>query len=212
MLALPSVDGYEDTVADLVVDRLREMPFTGRVLDQDHLAGADLAGLAIARGDLHSGVEIDDVLAPGCRMPAEIVGRRDLAEDDAGRRQALGELARARLLDPLDLDVAEVRLAARVGVEVVDPHSFPPSRLPGRGHTSGAANLDASLSTRGCGWTPRRGLEAERRPLDQVPGQKCQCGRRRQGNQKHLPPRRSATEKPDRRLLGGPAVDIDPVG
>src|ERR1700732_2248409 len=126
MLALPLLDGYEDTVADLVVDCLREMPFTGGVLDQEHLAGADLADLAVARGDLDTGVKVDDVLPPGCGMPAEIVGRRDLAEDDAGRRQALGELARARLLDPFDLDVAEVRLAVRVGVEVVYPHSFPP--------------------------------------------------------------------------------------
>src|SRR5437899_2671168 len=123
MLALPSVDGYEDTVADLVVDRLGEVTLAGRVLDQEYLAGADLAGFAVARGDLHAGVEIDDVLPPGCGVPAEIVGRRDLAEDDAGRRQALGELARARLLDPFDLDVAEVRLAIRVGVEVVYPHS-----------------------------------------------------------------------------------------
>src|SRR3984893_6903568 len=129
MLSLPSVDGYEDTVADLVVDCLREMPFTGRVLDQDHLAGADLAGFAVARGDLDAGVEIDDVLATGCGMPVEIVGRRNLAEDDAGRRQALGEFARARLLGPFDLDVAEVRLAVRVGVEVVYPHSRPSLKI-----------------------------------------------------------------------------------
>src|SRR5437016_12234800 len=110
MLGLPLLDGYEDTVADLVVDRLGEVALAGRVLDQEHLAGADLAGFAVARGDLHTGVEIDDVLPPGCGMPVEIVGRRNLAEDDAGRRQALGELARTRLLDPLDLDITEVRL------------------------------------------------------------------------------------------------------
>src|SRR6266436_6352895 len=113
MLALPLLDGYEDTVADLVVDRLREVPLAGRILDQEHLAGADLADFAVARGDLDAGVEVDDVLATGCGMPVEIVGRRNLAEDDAGRRQALGELARARLLDPFDLDIAEMRLTAR---------------------------------------------------------------------------------------------------
>src|SRR5216683_6634947 len=122
MLALPSVDGYEDTVADLVVDRLGEVPLAGRVLDEDHLAGGDLAAFAVARGDLDTGVEIDDVLPPGCGMPVEIVGRRDLAEDDAGRRQPFGKLARARFLDPFDLDVPEMGLAARIGVEVVYPH------------------------------------------------------------------------------------------
>src|SRR5712672_1177517 len=129
MLALPLLDGYEDTVADLVVDRLGKVTLAGRILDQDHLAGADLAGFAVARGDLDTGVEIDDVLAPGCGMPVEIVGRRDLAEDDAGRRQALGELARARLLDPLDLDVAEMGLTARVGVEVVNSHPCPSLKI-----------------------------------------------------------------------------------
>src|SRR5208282_3732941 len=122
MLALPLLDGDEDTVADFVVDRLGKVALAGRILDQEHLASADLAGFAVARGDLHAGVEIDDVLAPRCGMPVEIVGRRHLAEDDAGRRQAFGELARAGLLDPLDLDVPEVGLAARVGVEVVYPH------------------------------------------------------------------------------------------
>src|SRR5712691_1913153 len=122
MLALLLLDGYEDTVADLIVDRLREMPLTGRVLDQDDLAGGDLTGFSVARGDLDTGVEIDDVLAPWCGMPVEIVGRRDLAEDDAGRRQPFGKLARARFLDPFDLDVAEMGLTARVGVEVVYPH------------------------------------------------------------------------------------------
>src|ERR1700730_256501 len=108
MLALLLLDGYEDTVSDLVVDRLGEVSFAGRVLDQDHLAGGDLAGFAVARGDLDTGVEIDDVLPPGRGMPVEIVGRWDLAEDDAGRRQAFGKLTRARFLDPRDLDVAEM--------------------------------------------------------------------------------------------------------
>src|SRR6202048_4753404 len=129
MLALPLLDGYEDTVADLVVDRLGKVTLASRVLDQDHLAGGDLAALAVAGGDLHAGVEIDDVLPPGCRMPVEIVGRRGLAEDDAGRRQAFGELARGRLLDPLDLDIAEMGLTARVGVEVVYPHPCPSLKI-----------------------------------------------------------------------------------
>jgi hypothetical protein len=33
-----------------------------------------------------------------------------LAEDDPGGRQALGKLAASPLLDPLDFDVAEMRL------------------------------------------------------------------------------------------------------
>ena len=93
MLALPLLDGYEDTVADLVVDRLGEVPLAGRVLDQEHLAGADLTCFAVARRDLHTGVEIDDVLPPWCRVPVEVVSRRDFAEDDPGRRQAFRKLS-----------------------------------------------------------------------------------------------------------------------
>src|SRR6516162_703695 len=122
MMALPLVDGYEDAVADLVVDRLGKVPLAGRVFDQDHLAGADLAALAVARRDLNARVEIDDVLPPWRRMPVEVIGGRDLAKDNAGRRQPLGELAPARFLDPFDLDIPEMGLAARVGVEVVYPH------------------------------------------------------------------------------------------
>src|ERR1700730_7546814 len=122
MLALLLLDGDEDTVADFAVDRLGEVPLAGRVLDEDHLAGSDRAALAVARGDLHTGVEIDDVLPPWCRVPVEVVSRRDFAEDDPGRRQALRKLSPARLLDPFDLDVPEMRLAARIGVGVVYPH------------------------------------------------------------------------------------------
>ena len=35
----PLLDGYEDAVADLVVESLGQVPFTGRVLQQHHLAG-----------------------------------------------------------------------------------------------------------------------------------------------------------------------------
>src|SRR4029077_3511730 len=115
-------DGYEDAVAELAADRLRQMPLAGGVLDQDHLAGADDPRFAVARGDLDPGIEVDDVLPARRRVPVEVVGRLDLAEDDAGRRQPLRQFAAAALLDPFDLDVAEMRLAVRIGVKIVDPH------------------------------------------------------------------------------------------
>jgi hypothetical protein len=45
-----------------------------------------------------------------------------LAEDDTGGRQALGELAASAFLDPLYFDVAEMRLAARIGIQIVYSH------------------------------------------------------------------------------------------
>src|SRR5439155_4272744 len=115
-------DGYEDAVADFALDRLGEVPLAGRVLDQDDLAGGDRTALAVAGGDLHTGVEVDDVLPPRRRMPVEVISRRDLAEDDAGRRQPVRQLAPPRLLDPFDLDIPEMRLAVWIGIEVVYPH------------------------------------------------------------------------------------------
>ena len=77
---------------------------------------------AVARGDLDAGIEVDDVLPARRRVPVEVIGRLHLAEDDAGRRQPLRQFAAGSLLDPFDLDVAEMRLAARIGRKIVDPH------------------------------------------------------------------------------------------
>src|SRR5262245_57429739 len=103
-----SLDRHENAVAHLAVDGLGEMALAGGVLDEDDLAGTDHARLAVARGDLHARIEVDDVLSSRRRMPVQVVGGLDLAEDDAVGGQALGELAGPALLGPLDLDVTEV--------------------------------------------------------------------------------------------------------
>src|SRR5919108_127890 len=125
-IALLVVERDEDAVPQPPVERLGEMALARSVLDEDDLARADLARLAVARGDLHAGVEVDDVLPSRRGMPVEIVVGLDLAEDDAGRRNALGRLARAAALREFDLDVAEVCLALGVDVEIVDSHARPP--------------------------------------------------------------------------------------
>ena len=143
-MALPLFDSYEDAVPDLAVDGLGEVPLAGRVLDQNHLTGTDLAALAVTGGDLHAGVEVDNVLPARSGMPVEVVVRLDLAEDDAGSRQTFRELALARLLDPFDLDVPEMRLAIGIGIEVVNPHRRLSLAIDFGTHTSGGAKLGAS--------------------------------------------------------------------
>src|ERR1041385_3927989 len=106
-----SVDGNKDRVAHLAGHGLRQVTLAVGVLDQEHLARADQALLAVARGDLDARVEIDDVLPPRRRMPVEIIVAGGLAEDDAGCGKALRQLAAGPLLDPLDLDIAEMGLA-----------------------------------------------------------------------------------------------------
>ena len=110
----------------LPADGFRQMTLAAGVLDQDHLAGADDPALAVAGGDLHAAVEVDDVLAAGCGMPVEIVVAGGLAEDDAGGRQPRRVLAELPLLDPLHLDVAKVRFALCIDVEIVNAHAVPP--------------------------------------------------------------------------------------
>src|SRR5262245_45002964 len=68
------LDGHEDRMAHLAFDRLGEMALAGRVLDQQHLAGADDARLAVARLDRHAAVEVDDVLPARRGMPFVVVG------------------------------------------------------------------------------------------------------------------------------------------
>src|SRR5262252_1158951 len=139
--AMASIDRYEDRVAQLAGHGLRQMALAAGVLDEQHLTCTDDAALAVACGDLHAAIEIDDVLAAGGRMPIEVVIGRSLAEDDAGGGQARRELAEVALLDPGHLNVAEVRLAVGVNVEIVNAHA-PSSRLAY--HMSVAGYLDGA--------------------------------------------------------------------
>src|SRR6516165_269796 len=101
---------------DLAFDMLRQMTFPGRVFDQDDLAGPDDAAFAVAGGYFDAGIEIDDVLPARRRVPVDVVLGLGLAENDAGGQEAFGQFAAAPLFDPFDLDVAEMRLAAGVGI------------------------------------------------------------------------------------------------
>src|ERR1044071_4288669 len=74
-------DRNKDGVPDLVFDVIGEVALTGRVLDKDYVAGRDEPAFAVARGDLHPGVEIDDVLPPRRRVPIDIVLGLGLAKD-----------------------------------------------------------------------------------------------------------------------------------
>src|ERR1700751_6358487 len=105
---------------DLPLDMLRQVPLPGRVLDQDHLADADDPTLTVAGGYLHACVEIDDVLPARRRVPVDVVLGLGLAKNNPSGRQAFGQFAATPLLDPFHFDVTKMRLAAGVGIEIVD--------------------------------------------------------------------------------------------
>jgi hypothetical protein len=101
---------------NLAFDVLRQVACSGGVLDQNHLAGADHPALTVAGGYLHPGVEIDDVLPTRGRVPVDVVLGLRLTKNDtvAGRR--LESLLPRRSSTPLHFNVAEMRLAARIGI------------------------------------------------------------------------------------------------
>ena len=109
---------------------LGQVSLPSRVLDQDHFAGADDSAFTVAGSYFDAGVEIDDVLAPWRRVPVDIVLSLGFAKDDACRRQAFGQFAAAPFLDPFHFDVAEMRLAAGIGVEIVYAHRLSPPKIP----------------------------------------------------------------------------------
>ena len=71
--------------------------------------------------------QADHVLPARRPVPAALVVRGGLPEHDAGRRQAFRQSAGGRLLDPVDLYVAEMRLASassyRLWIRIAG-HSF----------------------------------------------------------------------------------------
>src|SRR5215472_17016859 len=78
--------------------------------------------LAVAGGDRNTACQTDHILPSGRSVPAVFIVGGGFAEHDAARRQAVRQLARGRLLDPVDLDVAKMRLAIGILVQVVDTH------------------------------------------------------------------------------------------
>src|SRR5262249_42789182 len=105
---------------------LRQVALAAGVLDENDVANPDEAAFAVACGGLHPGLEIDDLLPARRPVPIDIVLGLGLAEDDAVGREALRQFAAAPLLGPLDLDVAEMRLALGVSTEIVNPHAVLP--------------------------------------------------------------------------------------
>src|SRR2546421_8912188 len=153
-------------MADLVLDVIGEVALAGRVLDENDVAGGDEPVFAVARGDLHPGIEVDDVLPARRRVPVDIVLGLGLAKDHAGRRQLPRQFAAAALLGPFDLDVAEMRLAIGVGVEIVDPHlSLPGSAFGYSAARAAASSVNSGITSR----AKRRRLVRPRSPPPEPP-------------------------------------------
>src|SRR6185312_11603799 len=111
-------------MAHLPPNRLRQMTLAAHVLNQDYLAGADLPCLPVTRGDLHTAVEIDDILAAWRGVPGQIIVARGFAEDDASGGKPGRQLAAIPLLDPFDLDIAPVAFAGIIDIDIMNAHCY----------------------------------------------------------------------------------------
>src|ERR1700687_4035941 len=92
-LRIRLLDRNKDRMADLVLDVIGEVALAGRVLDENHVAGGDEPAFAVAGGDLHPGIEVDDVLPARRRVPVDIVLGLGLAKDHPGRWQVSRQFA-----------------------------------------------------------------------------------------------------------------------
>ena len=92
------------------------MPLTGDIIYQNDLARRDNTGFAIAGRELRAGVQIDDVLAAGGRVPVQVIIARRFTENNARRGQGRGIFAEISFRLPLDLYIAKMRLAMLVFV------------------------------------------------------------------------------------------------
>ena len=61
-------------MAQTLVDGFTEVAFASGVFDQDDFTRTDDAGFAIAGGDLHTVVEIDDILPAWGVVPVQVIG------------------------------------------------------------------------------------------------------------------------------------------
>src|SRR5262249_8457987 len=114
-------------MAHLAADCLGEVALAVRVFDQEHLALADDALLAVARRDLDRAIEVDDVLSARRGVPRIVVGARRLAEDDAGRLVGRRGLAAGAFVLPFHFDVSEMSFALFVDIEIMDAHGILPT-------------------------------------------------------------------------------------
>src|ERR1700682_1690680 len=103
------------------------MTLPGRVFHEHHFSGFDHAGFAVTDGNLGRSIEIDHVLPSRRGMPSEREVGLGTPKLQACHWKHRGTVTRTNLLDPLDLDVAKVRDAVRVRINVVNSHrlTFP---------------------------------------------------------------------------------------
>src|SRR5215472_1907699 len=81
-----------------------------------------MTSLAVAGSDRDTARQTNHILPSGRPVPAVFIVRGGFTEHDTGRRQPFRQLARGYLLNPVDLDVAEMRLATSILVQIVDTH------------------------------------------------------------------------------------------
>ena len=98
------------------------MAFAVHILDQIDFTGSDDPRLAIARRNPVRRVQIDHVLPPGRCMPVKEPVGGGGAKYDASCRKYFRDGPVGTSVTELDFDIAEMRLAVLVRIEIVNSH------------------------------------------------------------------------------------------
>ena len=89
------------------------MARAGRVLNQQYIGPPEPSLLARGHLDLDFAVEHDDELALPRAMPVVVVARVVRAEDDARRRDRLGQPADLAVINEIDFELTELGPSGR---------------------------------------------------------------------------------------------------
>ena len=84
------VQRYEEGVSDLIVYGAADVALASGVFGEEDFAGADNSFFTATHGDFDRAIEVDDVLASGGVVEAEIVVAAGFAEDETGYGDPLG--------------------------------------------------------------------------------------------------------------------------
>src|SRR5919197_1125003 len=98
------------------------MALTGEILGNEDVARPETSHGAVADLDVDGSGEREDGVAPGRVVPGVRARWREAADHHPAARQQLRRLRRFVLAGEAWLDVLEVRLAVRTGVDAEDGH------------------------------------------------------------------------------------------
>src|SRR5262249_28826783 len=118
-------DRNDERFSRAAINGTREMAFSGQIFGENDRARSEDPALAIAGYDFDRAFQIDEILTPRRVVPVDVIVSVCFPESERFDIYGIGNLS--PLVDglPVNLDIADMRLAFFVGVDVVNKHDVP---------------------------------------------------------------------------------------